>query len=49
VSNIFKIETQEDYKLLEKLNDVTALKYTDMSKIAENVGKNMTALNEKCV
>ncbi|XP_075233660.1 biogenesis of lysosome-related organelles complex 1 subunit 2 [Lycorma delicatula] len=39
--------TQEDYKLLEAMNQATITKYSDMRQIAGNVGRTMTELNEK--
>ncbi|XP_059479312.1 biogenesis of lysosome-related organelles complex 1 subunit 2 isoform X1 [Neocloeon triangulifer] len=39
--------TQEDYKLLENMNTVTAKKYSDMRQIASNVSKSLFELNEK--
>jgi len=39
--------TQEDYKLLEAMNQATATKYSDMRQIAGNIGRTMADLNEK--
>lgn len=42
------ISFQEDYKLLEAMNQATVTKYADMRQIACNVGKIMSELNDKC-
>jgi biogenesis of lysosome-related organelles complex 1 subunit 2 len=39
--------TQEDYRLLETMNQVTFTKYSDMKQIAGNVARTMIDLNEK--
>ncbi|XP_022199054.1 biogenesis of lysosome-related organelles complex 1 subunit 2 [Nilaparvata lugens] len=39
--------TQEDYKLLEAMNQATITKYSDMRQIAGNVAQSMSELNEK--
>jgi len=39
--------TQQDYKLLEQMNKVTATKYSDMEQITSNINKGMVQLNEK--
>ncbi|XP_054264713.1 biogenesis of lysosome-related organelles complex 1 subunit 2 [Macrosteles quadrilineatus] len=39
--------TQEDYKLLEAMNQATVTKYSDMRQIACNVGRTMSELNDK--
>ncbi|XP_014239752.1 biogenesis of lysosome-related organelles complex 1 subunit 2 [Cimex lectularius] len=39
--------TQEDYRLLEAMNNATAVKYTNMKHTVEMLSKNMIELNEK--
>uniref|UniRef100_A0A0A9YCA1 Biogenesis of lysosome-related organelles complex 1 subunit 2 n=1 Tax=Lygus hesperus TaxID=30085 RepID=A0A0A9YCA1_LYGHE len=39
--------TQEDYKLLEAMNNSTVTKYSDMKQIAANIGKSLHELNSK--
>ncbi|KAJ8896085.1 hypothetical protein PR048_001427 [Dryococelus australis] len=39
--------TQEDYRLLEAMNQATIIKYSDMKQIASNVARTITDLNEK--
>ncbi|KAG8251334.1 biogenesis of lysosome- organelles complex 1 subunit 2 [Homalodisca vitripennis] len=38
---------QEDYKLLEAMNQATVTKYSDMRQIAGNISRTMGELNEK--
>ncbi|KAJ1528416.1 hypothetical protein ONE63_006830 [Megalurothrips usitatus] len=39
--------TQEDYRLLENMNQATIAKYSDMKQISGNISKTITDLNEK--
>jgi len=39
--------TQQDYKLLEQMNKMTATKYSDMEQITCNINKGITQLNDK--
>ncbi|KAL1138484.1 hypothetical protein AAG570_008547 [Ranatra chinensis] len=39
--------TQEDYKLLEAMNRATIAKYSDMKRLAVNIEKSITDINEK--
>ncbi|KAE8749889.1 hypothetical protein FOCC_FOCC003358 [Frankliniella occidentalis] len=39
--------TQEDYRLLESMNQATIAKYSDMKQISGNVSRTITELNEK--
>lgn len=39
--------TQEDYKLLENMNQATIAKYSDMKQISGNISRTMADLNDK--
>ncbi|XP_034237880.1 biogenesis of lysosome-related organelles complex 1 subunit 2 [Thrips palmi] len=39
--------TQEDYRLLETMNQATIAKYSDMKQISGNISRTMADLNEK--
>ena len=40
--------SQEDYELLEKLNELTKLKYNEMDNVTSGLLGRMKAINEKC-
>lgn len=40
--------SQEDYELLEKLNELTKLKYNEMDNVTNGLLGRMKAINEKC-
>ena len=42
------LATCEDYKLLEKLNNMTSSKYEDLSSKSVMLTENIISLNEKC-
>ena len=43
------VASTEDYKMLEKINKVSAAKYADLRNIVSNVNSSMQQLDEKCM
>ena len=48
LTSLFSLASLDDYELLEKLNQLTRQKYSEMNNVTKGLITRMEQINEKC-